>query len=418
MLILNQFYIEICDYIPLKSVILVVLLSTVWIPPSIAAVKEDFDVRIMATGPVTNYDSNNVNNLGLNNNLSSTNKRAIIYVNGMATSLFEALNNLNTIRSTLQAETGADSIQLAYNSDKEQLNQLADAAVQHLMQEKNFTEKNARRNYVHRMFLTSPATSIFNGAERYIASRNEENYTKDTLINEHINKFYMPKLLQGNKVVVLAHSQGNFYANRTWKKIEELDNENKGFTSALGIVGMGVPANYIAGNGLYTTNSKDQVINAIRFFSGPQPLPANITRPFTKADILGHSLKDIYLSSSADSSAIKSKIIRDVNTTFSRLQPLAEITCVGYKTQSKDEGGLSTFYTPGINYSGILRYTFNPFNIPNRLKIIATKGPFFIDTAESGFFYYDWSKHGELYIEVTKPTNEPGDDWNLDIECA
>jgi len=80
------------------------------------------------------------------------------------------------------------------------------------------------------------------------------NYVKDSDLDAHVAR-YRADLEAGRRVIVLAHSQGNFYANRAF--------ENLPSTAGFGIVAVGTPAGYTAGNGPYTTLTTDKIIDPV-----------------------------------------------------------------------------------------------------------------------------------------------------------
>lgn len=118
---------------------------------------------------------------------------------------------------------------------------------------------------------------------------------------------YRGKILEGKKVIVVAHSQGNFFANFSYGNL--LQNERKSF----GIVAVATPDATVANNGPYTTLFEDTVIAAVALFKLrallPPPLPPNITNFFTLADITGHGFDKAYLAAGSNS---RNKILNDI----------------------------------------------------------------------------------------------------------
>jgi len=72
-------------------------------------------------------------------------------------------------------------------------------------------------------------------------------------VQEHTER-YNRQLLKCKRVVVVAHFQGNFYANIAATGIEQP------LASAFGIVSVANPASYVEGDGPYTTLTEDLVI--------------------------------------------------------------------------------------------------------------------------------------------------------------
>lgn len=97
------------------------------------------------------------------------------------------------------------------------------------------------------------------------ASR-EDTWVDDADLQQHVQR-YRSAILEGKKVLIASHSQGNFYANAAYYAVG---------SSSIGIVGAAVPASEIAGGGPYVTLTQDKVMNAVRALY-PTTLPANGT---------------------------------------------------------------------------------------------------------------------------------------------
>lgn len=90
----------------------------------------------------------------------------------------------------------------------------------------------------------------------------------DSDLRKHVQR-YKQLLMEGNRVLVVAHSQGNFYANSAYAN---LASDSRIPMNAFGIVAVGTPASQVAGGGPYVTLENDLVINAVRFlFPGTLP---------------------------------------------------------------------------------------------------------------------------------------------------
>jgi hypothetical protein len=131
-------------------------------------------------------------------------------------------------------------------------------------------------------------------------------------LQEHVRD-YRAEITSGNKVVVVAHSQGNFYANEAHKTLYGgLDNQPKLMTKSFGIVSVATPANSVEGNGPYTTKIGDPVILAViaatRELNLPQPLTPNTIG-------VGHSF-DGYLEGTFS----RPKILNDIINVILALQ--------------------------------------------------------------------------------------------------
>jgi hypothetical protein len=81
-----------------------------------------------------------------------------------------------------------------------------------------------------------------------------DTYVDDADLDAHVAR-YSADLAMGKRVIVVAHSQGNFYANESFKRLSS--------TAGFGIVAVATPASYTAGNGPYTTLTNDDLIKSI-----------------------------------------------------------------------------------------------------------------------------------------------------------
>jgi hypothetical protein len=100
----------------------------------------------------------------------------------------------------------------------------------------------------------------------------------------------------GDKVVIVAHSEGNFFANLAYAQLSESD------AAHVGVIGVADPDSYVAAGGPYTTFDTDliiQVATAARELAGLTTLPPNASAS-TLAGInntLNHAFVEAYLAS-------------------------------------------------------------------------------------------------------------------------
>lgn len=118
-------------------------------------------------------------------------------------------------------------------------------------------------------------------------------------LSTHLN-FYQKEFTEGRKVVLVAHSEGNFFANFAWEALPGLIQESTK------VVSVATPAAVVAGNsGAYTTFRQDQVINTLRNLTVfDEPLNGNIdicagreSSVFGSiaSDSLGHGFTEDYM---------------------------------------------------------------------------------------------------------------------------
>lgn len=128
----------------------------------------------------------------------------------------------------------------------------------------------------------------------------------DTALQNHIDT-YSRQMLEGKKVVVVAHSQGNFYANLAYPNLSSQ------YQPSFGIVSVANPDSYVAGGGPYTTLQGDLVIAAV-----PGSLPPNISNSFLPSlkDLTGH----MFIPSYMEGGNSRAKILNDLKQKIASLE--------------------------------------------------------------------------------------------------
>lgn len=101
-------------------------------------------------------------------------------------------------------------------------------------------------------------------------------------LSTHLN-FYQKEYTEGRKVLIVAHSEGNFFANFAHEALPSL------IQDSTKIVSVANPAAVVHGNfRIYTTFRQDQVINYFReLLVVDRPLPANLDICEERTDFLG-----------------------------------------------------------------------------------------------------------------------------------
>lgn len=217
---------------------------------------------------------------------------AIIYFgNGINTDRSSARSSLSRMAKELTNEYNGQKLQyaLAYNRTAGMATDLAQATAQSGVQNnKNILRWLNGKNLAPEWFL--------NWFDQYLFKRNLD-VAKETA--SHAN-FYLNDILHGKKVVVVSHSQGNFYVNEAKQLLaRQLRN---GKMSSFAIFGVAVPADNIdGGSGPYLTNHRDFIQKV------PRSLPSNWKLHHsdkTVADDLGpieaHLFNATYLSDDFD----------------------------------------------------------------------------------------------------------------------
>ena len=114
---------------------------------------------------------------------------------------------------------------------------------------------------------------------------------RDSDLRRHIQR-YKTVLMEGGRVLVVGHSQGNLYANAAHTNLAH-DPDNLPM-NAFGLLAVATPSGRVAGGGSHVTLTNDLVINSVRLFY-PDTLDGNVTNGNEDGDWKHHSFIDAYL---------------------------------------------------------------------------------------------------------------------------
>lgn len=96
------------------------------------------------------------------------------------------------------------------------------------------------------------------------------------------------------KLLLVAHSQGNFYANAFYKKVA--GKEGGVPVESIGVYSVATPSSYVAGGGEHLTSDTDFVISTIvGHVPFRQIMKPNVSIPLADGEWPGHSFSDVYL---------------------------------------------------------------------------------------------------------------------------
>jgi hypothetical protein len=112
----------------------------------------------------------------------------------------------------------------------------------------------------------------------------------------------------GSEVVLVAHSQGNLYANAAYAALSSDPQE----VSAFGLVAVATPTDDVAGAQPplpYTTLHEDRIIAAVRVLF-ESTLPPNTSASGASLPILGHGFVDSYLAAEDSRTRILDDVLR------------------------------------------------------------------------------------------------------------
>ena len=219
---------------------------------------------------------------------------SVFFVNGMFTTEDTAAKNRAALeeltKPDLQSAVGTDGIltfEIAHNQNEPAWEQLVQVYAQKEGDDLSVFWRMINGNTLLPDWLKQ-AISDATGANMASAS---QPFTNDADLAQHMQS-YRAALDLHAKLVIVSHSQGNFYANAAYTA---LASEKPEYGAATGVIGVASPASMVAGGGPYATFSEDWVINAVRFLY-PNTLPANATTGTTPVDGLGHGFLTAYLA--------------------------------------------------------------------------------------------------------------------------
>ncbi|MEK7628191.1 MAG: hypothetical protein AAB421_02095 [Patescibacteria group bacterium] len=196
----------------------------------------------------------------------STNKETVVYINGIFTEYDKAKVDAEKIQAELWARvpqtTGLVPVKLAHNPTH--LGGIGDVL-------KSMLQKTWESE-----------------------GKTEEDFDLLTITKQ------LAQEVKTQKILILGHSQGTFYANALYDYLIKRGVPAK----SLAVYNIATPASYVAGHGKYLTNANDAVIAEVRQTakeSGyPQPLPANTSIPRNPTEVgsewAGHGISTTYLA--------------------------------------------------------------------------------------------------------------------------
>ncbi len=306
----------------------------------------------------------------------SERKLAIYFSNGMFNDQNDARSSLKALMDTtvphLQAQGYTLNYDIAYNQNEEWYYQILEVFRQRELEEWSLFYRWLSALEVAPDWFQEAMKSTTQSIESY-------NYVVDEDLQNHIAK-YKSEIQSCKRLLIVAHSQGNFYANSAWDAIYQgkIDSEKYYMNRFpnIGLFSVATPAGHV-GDWLltlddhkpitrYVTSSNDWVINAVRAL-GYTVLPATHTNTHDDADWKHHSFADSYLNGDVTGSVL-TQGIQDI---VGRLETLpfdrtalesSSLKSVGYLPESKileaefvSDGSIYRYYdVPQTTYDGLM----------------------------------------------------------------
>lgn len=230
---------------------------------------------------------------------------ALVFGNSVLTDRYSAEEASKRLKNALkgrlsQAEWEHIVTDLAYNSSGGKLNDFYEASVQAMNTDQTLSWTEFWKQLAGISVMPPP---IQEAALNLLVDAAQDPMTNPELA-EHVAR-YRQHILEGKRVILVSHSQGNFFANQAYDQLTEQERQS------FGIVGVAVPSSYLYGNS-YVTLVNDELISSLRSIKlslqlAP-PLDANVSNSEPPGDELGHGFESNYLAGSFSRDRILARI--------------------------------------------------------------------------------------------------------------
>jgi len=210
---------------------------------------------------------------------------ALIFANGIFNDKGDAKNARDELQ--LKTKNRFALYDIAYNFNETPLLQILQ-----VFDQKRRSNERFRWSYFSQM---DGPPEVKASIQEKVKEMTKEFYVRDADLRNHV-ALYKKYLNAKKSIVIVAHSQGNFYANGALEYLQEEQNENTPDNELLNardlklkIVGVASPDSYVAGNGTYRTLMSDGVVSKIA-----NALPPNISNQ--KSGHFDHLFIEHYLN--------------------------------------------------------------------------------------------------------------------------
>lgn len=236
----------------------------------------------------------------------------VVYGNGVNNTLAAVEHSIATIKAELKARFPQERFDrldfgTAYNPTAGLLSDLLEAFIQ----DQQTDTSQFWRILAGLVFMPEALAQAF---EDLATAIDEDALVANPTLQDHVS-FYKAQILEGKKVLLVAHSQGTLFANQAFFNLTA--EEQDGF----GIVSAALVDSFVAGGGVYTTLTEDAVVlalTAVKTAAGlPAPLLPNVTNStLPLPSVAAHFFRTSYLSAGSNSRA---KLFGDMVATLDAL---------------------------------------------------------------------------------------------------
>jgi len=239
-------------------------------------------------------------------------KTAIFYMNGMNTTFDAAALSVIELRNKFSA-AGARGTEetvflLAYNRTEGFLRDFAESVIQRLGENSREAANASSFDIIHAILFgrdSSAVQMVMNEVAALLPSTKWPSATANATLAADLGKQELAirsKLLEGNRVLLVAHSQGNFFAVETLRAFGALgsrepnstDSASAIYKGSLGAVSVATPS----GERIepYINYHRDLVINSVRLANPNTPEPNCRNNDSSGDDWLHHGFVESYLN--------------------------------------------------------------------------------------------------------------------------
>ena len=230
----------------------------------------------------------------LNNNLAS-----IYYVNGIRTDENSALLDAVSLKIALsdyydgKLPVGVE-VCFQHNPSAGTVSDFVEAIDQKLAELPSSDIPEPIENYLQ-LFYDAP-NRIKDSAEEVFFEFVQRQPTESD-IDAHVKEYQESALSDGKKLVIVGHSQGNFFANESYSRLSAEQQQRTRLYS------VATPSHFVAGDGLHITDTRDLIWLVPSIPPAMFPNNTNTLNPFVQyyLDVWGHSFTGYYLAAEVES---------------------------------------------------------------------------------------------------------------------
>ena len=265
------------------------------------------------------------------------NNSAVIHINGVNTTAKEAELNAEILRNSLASRGVEASVELAYNPTQGVMLDIIQASLQKINESPFSIPTSTVQTIVGvvlRMSPTAPIvdqgiSDVINNALIAVNDLNIlDNFTPSDF--DHVLSRVIDVSEKNGKVLLVPHSQGNFFANAVVGQLAATLIPK----DSVSIVGVATPTSHIAGDGDYLTSTNDQVIQWVRTFSptlNPLHTIRAVDEPGVPFFMQGHSFVNIYMNPELEGESVLIDKIQNTLNVLSGCIPGAFEVIISWK---------------------------------------------------------------------------------------